>query len=173
MTLERIAPSDYAAFLDKAARSTWGTTLDEVARRTIIETTECHPYYLNFACQPLWERDKPPTTEQASFRWQQVVEDASGWLSADVATLNPNQRAVLSALAAEPTNEPYGRAFLQRTGLASSSAKKAVTALVEHGHIWKDSSRTLRVLDPAMRSFLSAERARAISSTSARERLKK
>lgn len=173
MTLERIAASDYAAFLDKAARSTWGTTLDEPARRTIIERTECHPYYLNFACQPLWERDKPPSTAQVKLRWQQVVEDASGWLSADVATLNPNQRAVLSALAAEPTNEPYGKAFLQRTGLASSSAKKAVTELLEHDHIWTHASGTLRVLDPAMRSFLSAERARAISSTSTRKRSRK
>jgi len=162
MTLERIAEADYAAFLDKAARSKWRTTLQEAARTTITALTECHPYYLNFLCQPLWELGRPPTALEVTRRWQQVVEEASRWLAGDIATLKPNQRAVMCALASAPTDEPYGKAFLQRAGLASSSAKKTFSALMADDHIRKETNGTYRVLDPAMRHVLAGERARAI-----------
>ena len=66
------------------------------------------------------------------------------------------QRRVLSALAAQPTGEPFGGAFARRTGLATSSVQRAIEALVNDEWV-ADDGGLWHLTDPFLARWVQAE----------------
>ncbi|MDX1433966.1 MAG: hypothetical protein R3286_16105 [Gammaproteobacteria bacterium] len=154
LVLGRIAPAAYRAFLRRAARARWKIALDGASIDAVLACTQCHPYYVNLLCARLWRAPDPPDADEVARMWQSFTTEESGWLAREVAALSPNQRAVLAALATEPTDKPQSKAFLTRTRLAAASNAQALQVLLERDLVYRDDDGWLRVLDPALGRYL-------------------
>lgn len=154
LALGRIGARDYYAFLRKAARARWKTSLDEASVDAVLATTQCHPYYVNLLCARLWRAPDPPDAGEVERVWHAFTAEESSWLAREVAALSPNQRAVLGALATEPTDKPQSKAFLTRTRLAAASNAQALQVLLERDLVYRDVAGMLRILDPALARYL-------------------
>ena len=154
LVLGRISAADYRPFVRRAARSRWEVNIDDGALKRIFVNTQRHPYYFNLLCARLWRGDKPPKSAHVDRTWQAYVDEQPNWLTREVGSLSPNQRAVLVALTITPTNKPQSKAFLSRTRLAGASNAQAIQVLMERDLIYRDPDGVLRVLDPALESYV-------------------
>jgi len=154
LPLARIARAAYIPFLLAAARETWRRELEPAALDAILAHTRRHPYYVNLLCARLWREPEPPQEDDATAHWDAYVRQEARWLAHEVAELSPNQRAVLAALAQEPTAHPQSKGFLARTRLAGASNAQAVSVLTERDLVYRDEHQRLRVLDPALERYL-------------------
>ena len=130
MTVERITKEDYIPFLNKAANKRWKENLSEETIDTIVELTECHPFYVNVLCSELWIQDSLPNKEQVQQSWDWYVDTHKGIVTSDIVALPLNQKKVITNLANEPTSELYGNEFCTRTKLSLSSVRRTVSALM-------------------------------------------
>jgi hypothetical protein len=158
MVLEAISEDDYRDFLASKASARWGENLSDEVFRAIYRVTEGHPYYVTRLCRRLWAESSVPTRDQVDHEWWAHVREEHSVISATLAGLRPNQRAILTALAQEPTNQPRSQEFLTRAGVAGSSATLAIQWLTKRDLIQQGANGTLRVLDPAIRYYLQAQR---------------
>lgn len=153
LALGRIPAADYRPFLRRMGREQWGRAPDDEALGRILALAGCHPYYVNLLCARLWRQADPPTSSAVEDTWAQHVEEAARWLVKDVTALSANQRAVLAAVALEPTERPQSKAFLARTRLAAASNAQAVQVLMEKDLLHREDG-VVRVLDPVLESYL-------------------
>ena len=154
MTIDRISAKNYYEFLNKTAKKRWKKTLDRDVVIEIIYLTENHPYYVNALCRRLWRYDNTPTIEKVRNTWDEYVNQQSPWITTDISELTLNRRKVMTALAYQPTNEPQGRNFSNKTGLNPSGIKKSLTDLQKLDLIYKNQQGYYHVLDPAIAYFI-------------------
>lgn len=157
MKIGRISEKYYEPFIIKAAKKRWPKEkLPEVSIKTILTLTARHPYYLNRLCRMLWDEAVPPDTDKIVFLWNQYVESQKvDWVSDMLSQLTPNQRAVLAALAKEPTKELLNKEFLGSLRMAASSVQRTVGSLLKNDLIYKNQEDGLyHVLNPVVLSVL-------------------
>jgi len=136
MTLERICEEEYAIFLNKAAVDQWGESIPDDVVSTILNVTKRHPYYVNVLCSRLWRQERIPANEDAVSVWQHICEQEGMRTGEDIASLKPNQRAVLNALAIAPTKSPYAKAFLSLINISNGSMQRVIPFLLERDLIY-------------------------------------
>jgi len=150
LNVERIKASEYRSYLKSAARRQWHAQPSAAAVERILDLSACHPYYVNVLCGRLWREPRVPGAARVAAVWRAYVAEEAARIGSELVSLSPNQRAVLAAIAAEPTAEPRGRAFLERTRVASTSVGQALAVLLERDLAFRDPESRYRVLDPAM-----------------------
>lgn len=154
LSLNRISFDEYKTFIQAASQNHWAKSLDDEIISQILTLTVCHPYYVNLLCSRLWRLKTPPDLNQVGNIWQEYVLEERNRFSREVSALSPNQRAVLAALAASPTDKPLSKDFLSSVRLAGTSVAQATQVLLENDTIYRDENETLRLLDPALESYL-------------------
>jgi uncharacterized protein len=161
LTVERISEEEYKKYIDSASRLNWNKGLSEAAYAELFAATERHPYYINSVCRKLMRLAKCPTAADIQEVWREVVDEERHWLVNEYGNLSTTQAIVLGALARMPTAKPSAKAFTQFAGLAASSVKSALDALLRDDHVQSktnaDGSTLYHVLDPGMRYILNSE----------------
>lgn len=64
------------------------------------------------------------------------------------------QKAMLKALAQEPTSSPFAKDYLEKYGFSIGGAQKAIKALLLKDLIEKDKDNINRLTDPIMSAWL-------------------
>lgn len=154
ITLDRIEESKYASFLKKAALGQWNAELPDDVVSIILQLSKRHPYYVNALCSRLWRCAEAPACETAQSAWKDICEQEGGRIAKDIATLKPNQRAVLNALAITPTDRPYAKDFLARINLSNSSVQRVIRFLLDRDLIYVDEMKAYRLTDPCLEQYL-------------------
>jgi uncharacterized protein len=156
MVIQRIEADEYATFLNLAAQQQWGSDLPDEVHYQIIKLTECHPFYVNVLCDELWLQEKIPAhIEEVEAAWQWYIDGHKTMILSEVVSLALNQKKLLSVLAKQPTKELNSAAFLLLAKLSSSSARRALDALLKKDLLYLNDQGEYAVLDPAIRYYLS------------------
>ena len=155
MPLERIEKREYHQFLASAAIERWKKEISVEIIEHILAVTECHPFYVNVLCDELWGETKAPDSKAMIDEvWQYYIEGHKSIIISDVVSLALNQKRVLAALAKQPTKEPTGAEFLQRTKLPQSSVKRSLETLLKKDLVYVDKNKDFSVLDPAIKYLI-------------------
>ncbi len=154
MTIDRISTNCYHQFLNETAKKKWKKIINKDVVIEIIHLTENHPYYVNALCRRLWRSDNVPTLGKVRTTWDDYVNQQAPWIITDLSELTLNRKKVITALAFQPTHEPQGLSFSNRTGLNPSGIKKSLSDLQKLDLTYQDKEGYYHVLDPAIAYFI-------------------
>ncbi len=156
MKIDRMSAEVYAASIQQAAKLKWKKELNDDAFLRMMQFSERHPYYVNVLCSTVWRNsEKIPTADIVEDIWSHYILTHKNILLGDYFQLSLNQKKLLTALAKQPTAEPYGRDFLQFCGLSTSSLDQAMNSLVKKDLVMCDEQGFYRNLDPGIGYYLS------------------
>jgi AAA+ ATPase superfamily predicted ATPase len=140
--LNKIDKNELLDFIQTKFQNTKKILPKELAEK-IIETCECHPYYIQYFCNIIWERiDAKETVKEENF-----LESLELLLSRESSTyettwdlLTLKQKQVLLALAkAEPDEKIFSSSFLEKHSLGSaSSVQRTLHSLIDKDLIDKE-----------------------------------
>ena len=129
--LDRISQVDYKSHLEKASLDKWNKSFPEDIRQRIFTHTEAHSYYFNKLCSMLWQGDLP-TIKDVDYYWNTFIAENRSVVERELSLLTMNQRKILTFIAMEGgIQEPFGKVFLSKINLSSSSAARAIEVLVK------------------------------------------
>ncbi len=160
LTLDRIDAAAYRPWLAELAAERWSAPTSPAALEAIVACTERHPWYVNRLCERLWRRDAPPDAGEVAAEWASFAASWADWLGTLIESLSRQQLALLAALAEAGTESPTGREFLARCRVPKSSVAQALDVLLARDHLFRDAEGVYRLVDPALRAYLTGERAR-------------
>ncbi len=132
--LQKISGNELAKF-SKQKFSAGGINIGKNETENIIAATECHPYYFQMLCNILWE-----TCQEHGRITQDYINEAIDILIARESSiyiaiwesLTGKQKNLLAALVGEEHPEVFGKKFLAKYMLGtSSSIQKAMKNLLE------------------------------------------
>jgi len=154
ITLGRITEAHYRPFIQTAAKARWDAHIANESLDTILQLTQCHPYYINALCHRLWRYSEIVNQAKVVSEWEEMVQQESDNLLSQFGQLAASQRAVVTALADAPSASLTGKSFLQRSRLAASSCAQAAKALKSADIIYQQANGEWAVLDPLMEAAL-------------------
>lgn len=153
--LDRIQAKHYIPYIQKAATKQWQEKLPSKVINTILNLTECHPYYVNLLSSKLW-RSNLPNEKNVIQCWESCAEENRSQVEREIDLLSFNQKRLLISLARfGPTEQPTSQAFLQKVGLSSTSLSQSLSVLMEKDYLYKDAKEIYRLLDPLFNQILS------------------
>lgn len=151
--LGRIAANDYIPYIQEAAKIRWAEELDVTVVERIIALSETHPFYVNFLCSKLWQKDRPPLKiDDVDAGWQECLISEERRLVEELDKLTINQRLVLKEIA-ETSNlqAPTATAFLNQVKMPSGTVTPILKALEKKDMLYVDQDGATKVLDPLMK----------------------
>ncbi len=154
LMLERITAEKYIYYLTKLSKQQWKTALSTDIIDLILDLTACHTYYVNALCRRLWRSEYLPTTELIMQEWQSLAMEKRYEISSDFEKLTPIQRTILIELAYKPFAHPTSKDVTKRLNASLSGIKNAMEGLVKQDYIFRDVTKTYRVLNPLMEYVL-------------------
>lgn len=154
LNLGRIDAVHYLDYLADAARIRWQKPLGGEAAARILSLTDRHPFYVNLLCLELWRRSQPPSPGDVAAQWEQLLEKERHEIHLSLSTLSTNQRAVLAALARQPTSRPTAQDFLGTAGIAASSMNQAVDVLLSRDFLRRGDEGVYELVDPLVKRYL-------------------
>jgi len=154
--VDRIAAKEYEKYINLAAQTTWNSELDPDTLNAIFSATELHPYYVNKLCSFLWQSKKIPSKQDVWQAWQQIRLENKSIIEGELELLSLNQRKLLIFLATHETKELFGKKASQDINLTPSSTKRALETLIEKDYVYVDKDNCYRILDPLIKSVLTA-----------------
>ena len=154
MRIERIESNEYESFIQHAAQQQWGKLLSQTTLEKIFELSELHSSYVNRICGYFWLTQEFPTPTKVEKFWLSLVESKRGEFTEDILRLSKNQKKILAYLAHSPTAHPSHNDVLMATGISEPSIRQAVRKLLRADYIYRDSEDMIRVLDPALKTFI-------------------
>ena len=156
MTLGRIAPADYRAFIVRAGKRRWRRTVAAAVVEDILTVTTRHPYYVNALCGRLWRGDEPPTASAVLTAWRRIVDEDKSVVAGQLVRLPASQRALLKAIAQAPGGvaHPTSQAFLAPIRLPTSTGNRAKDSLEEDDLIRQEADGRWTLVDPVMAAHL-------------------
>ena len=158
LDLGRINENEYKKYINKVAILVWACKIDNEIYDGIFELTKLHPYYMSGFCRVMFDYDTPIEKKDIPFIWEEVVTEDVHWLSNDYNNLPPSQATLLYALAKRPVEKTTTKEFIQYSGLAASSIKSSLEALIRNDMVHRvednDKNKIYRILDPGMEWML-------------------
>lgn len=154
MSLERIGQEHYTSFLMDASRMQWKKPISGEAIERILTLTLRHPYYVNALCGRLWSARRAPSVDDVDAVWALHVEENKRRVAARVVELSPAQRAMLAAIARQPTPHPSGQAFLSKVRLPASTGLQAKGVLEREDLIQQNAAGVWEPVDPVLAAYL-------------------
>jgi uncharacterized protein len=155
--LKRIPAAEHIDFIQKQAKAKWKKQLPDEVIKEIGRLSEFHPYYINLICNYFWSNNEFLSVKKIRSMWLEYIKNQRSIIVSDISNLSNNQKIALKYFANHPSNQPYGNDVLIATKLTSASLRQAINKLVEKDLLFTDDMGFLRVLDPAMRSFIIAD----------------
>ena len=156
IVLERINRENYIPFIAQIARHTFKKNLAEETIETILNVTECHPYYVNVLCSRLWRKNKIFESSDVIETWHHYAVEEKSTVFKELEALSANQLRLLIELAKyDSTKEPLGDEFLSFVGMPISSVRQSFNVLLEKDYVYKNLEKQYRILDPLIKYILS------------------
>ena len=133
--LEKIKQEELAAFITEKFNRT-GKIISSKVINNLIETCETHPYYVQYACNILWER----TVDRKEIKIKDLQESLEVLLKRESSTyeaaldgLTVKQRQAITALSkALPCDKVFSGSFLRQCNLDSaSSMQRILSSLID------------------------------------------
>ena len=154
MMLERISADDYKDFLQKASRLQWSTDLKNDALEKILEVTDRHTHYVNMLCRELWKVSRRPSVDTVIKTWEKLLKIQRSQAQLAVSSLTHPQRAVLAAIANEPTEQPTATAYLGQFRIAGSTMTRNLDILQKRDFVRKTTAGIYEVVDPLVKGVM-------------------
>jgi len=154
--LGRIAAQDYVPYIQEAAKIHWNQELHLTEIDRIVELSEEHPFYVNFLCSKLWQKDIPPLdTNAVDAGWQECFVSEERRLIEELDKLTIAQRSILKEIAHTPNlNAPTATHFLHKVKMSSGTVTPILKSLEKKDMIYVDPKGITRLLDPLMKYML-------------------
>lgn len=157
--LERISKEDYTQHLQAIAQDTWGVGLTGEAVEKILSLSHCHPYFLNYLCDTLWQRFPSqssvlPTSEDVADAWVQVLEEEWSDAVREISSLPMTQRRVMKSLAQSNASQMLSRDRVFELKLAQSSIASALNALLEKDYLEHREGERYEIVNPVLQAAL-------------------
>ncbi|MDQ7051258.1 MAG: hypothetical protein Q9M92_17725 [Enterobacterales bacterium] len=147
--IERIARACYFDHVMSLWKARWEDEMNVDVFDYVIDTTQRHPYYVNYLFAELWIGDCIPTLELAEKSWKKIVEEELSRNKKMILDLKNNEKKVLRALALKPTKEVQSSRFVKLSGVASGSMGRTISQLMDKDLTYYDSD-LLTIVSPAL-----------------------
>lgn len=158
INLKRIERAHYIRFLSQASKKQWKSDISMSALDEILDLTECHPYYVNYLCSELWDRETPPTREIVEDSWRLICKLEATSVAEILAEISDNQKALLLYIAQHKVMfSPSSREAMSALKLTSRGILQSLKGLVDKDlveEIEVSGKKGYRVLDPLIRQIL-------------------
>lgn len=152
--LDRITANHYIPYIQKAAKQNWKKKLSEKAINSILQLTECHPYYVNFLCSKLW-LGRYPDHKSVITCWLRCAEENRSQAEKEIDLLSLNQKRLLISLARfGATKRPTSQSYLKLVGMPSTTVSQALAALLEKDYLYKNKQGDYCILDPLLKQIM-------------------
>lgn len=157
ITLERISVEAYTTHIQKVAKQVWNSTLSNRILESVFHYSKCHPYYVNLICSRLL-MGQSPTDDTVEKIWNQYLLEERSSVASELELLSKSQKKLLTILARTGgTDAPLGRDFIHQANMAKTTIDQAVSYLEKKDYLYKDDGGHIKILDPLIKSVLSAE----------------
>ncbi|HOJ16370.1 MAG TPA: ATP-binding protein [Caldisericia bacterium] len=123
----------------------------------IFEAVQGYPYYVQKLSSLAWDiTEKVCEIETARKAYEILIKMESIDFEGVWSNLALGQKALLKAIAFEPTSSPFTKEYLRKYGLSLGGAQKAIKALLLKDLIEKTDSKIYRLTDPVMADWLTS-----------------
>lgn len=141
--LNKISPDAFTSFIqNKLAQGKIKISHQEI--KSLLNITECHPYYTQMLCSVLWDRNSQKgiiDTQSIQGAVKEVIERESYTYSMIWDNLTSTKKLFLEALTKEPGGKIYSQEFLTKFQLGNASTiQKTIKKLENEGFIYKEHS---------------------------------
>jgi len=153
-TLKEIAREEFVDYIGKRFKNTGKLCPEEIAEK-IYDLVRGYPYYVQKLASITWDAsEKKCDNKVLETAYRILIDMETIDFEGIWSGLTLIQKAVLKAIATEPTESPFGREFLERHRLSIGGTQKAIKALLSKDLIEKDDKSIFRLTDPVMEAWL-------------------
>jgi len=123
----------------------------------IYNTVQGYPYYVQKLSLLAWNvTEKVCDIKTARKAYEILIKMETVDFEGIWSNLALGQKAVLKAIAFEPTSSPFAKEYLRKYGLSLGGTQKAIKALLSMDLIEKTDSKIYRLTDPVMSAWLTS-----------------
>lgn len=153
-TLREIPKEDFIQHIRRKFEESRKKCPPDVAGK-IYDMVRGYPYYVQKLALLTWDiTDKSCNVDLVATAYKLLIKMETPDFEGIWSGLTLIQKAVLKAIAREPTTSPFAKEYLERFGLTIGGAQKAIQALLEKDLIEKDAENRYRLTDPIMGAWL-------------------
>lgn len=154
LSLAVIPQEAMVPFLMERCRSE-GRVLEDSGAREIYDLVRGIPHFVQLLAASAFDRPEPVIKVEVVRRAMvDTLSRQRSELALRYEGLGPAQKRLIKAMAGQPVREFTAHAFLERAGMAKSSAESAKKSLEEAEHIMFDERLGWRVTDPIYERWL-------------------
>jgi hypothetical protein len=154
--LGKIPENAFVAFISERFAATGKDCPADVAA-SIYRLADGFSWYVQGLAMIAWNETQPGhscTAKHVEASCQTMLSMQSPEFEATLSALPPGQKAVLRALAAQPSKSLYGADYPLNRQLSSGGIQKAVKALVKLDFVEENQQGVYSVVDPFMARWL-------------------
>ncbi|MBM4351733.1 MAG: hypothetical protein FJ106_17800 [Deltaproteobacteria bacterium] len=153
-TLKKIAAEEFVPYIEKRFKDTGKICPEEIAKE-MHDRVRGYPYYVQKLASIAWDiSEKKCDGKVLENAHQALVSMETIDFEGIWSGLTLIQKALLKAIAKEPTASPYGREFLERHRLSIGGTQRAMKALFSRDLIEQDDQNIYKLTDPVMETWL-------------------
>lgn len=149
-------PRDELASFVQERFATGGKSCTPEAAQYIVDRVESYPYYVQKAAYLAYEGPSESVTvtvPDAEAACAAVAVEEGPLFEGLLTGFPPGQIAILRALAANPTSQPYSRSFMGAHGFTAGGLQKGLQRLLELDLV-EERDGVWRIVDPVMAAWL-------------------
>jgi AAA+ ATPase superfamily predicted ATPase len=153
ITLERIKEEAYMPFIKKKFQSKGKKNISEEAIHTILDITECHPYYVNVLCHKILSKNITSiASKEVEEIWHYYATAERSNITNEIDLLSANQSKMLIAMAKYGDEfSPSSKEFLSLTKFSNSSALQSLKTLIKRDYIQGNEHGKFTIVDPLIK----------------------
>lgn len=156
-TFKEIPREEFSAFISIKFAKT-GKNCSEDNAGLIYDLVRGYPYYVQKLAYQTWDRiDRECTPDVIQAAYKLMVESEAVDFEGVWSGLALGQRALLKAIAKEPTKSIFNKAYLERNNLSVGGAQRSLAALQSRDLVEIDDEGKFRLTDPIMAAWLKSE----------------
>ncbi len=156
--LPLIEPDEFSHHLVARAGKSGALWPQDIAD-TLVAIGECHTYSVTAIAHALYESTAPqvPNEDDLAQAVHTALARETSLFTSVYASLTPQSRTLIEALAKESTRQPMSGEYMSRQRLSNAATiKKSLTALINGDHIAKDESGRIYLTDPLLKRWLNS-----------------
>lgn len=152
--LKPITKDHFVPFIEKRFSET-GKLCSKAVAEDIYVAVDGYPYYVQKLAAIVWDiTEKESSKELAKRALALLIKSEAIDFESQWGSLSLSQRALLKAIAREPTSSPYSKEFLVRHDLSVGGAQKALKTLIAKDLIERSADSFYKLTDPIMAAWL-------------------
>lgn len=153
-TLEVIPKDEFVSYI-KGMFGDSGKVCNQDAADAIYDMTRGYSGYVQKLASFAWDlTDNDCDAAIVKSAYDAMIKSESADFEGILGGLSLVQKAVLKAIAKEPTSAPYAKRYLAAHSLYPSSAQKAMQSLIDRDLLEKDKEGKYRLTDPVFGDWL-------------------